>query len=151
MRLRNAKDLLAGFLFLAFGLGFLFLAHAYQLGSARRMGPAYFPVVLSLILIGIGLATIVRGCLTPGPRISAVAVKALALITVGIVLFGLLVQGGGFGLAVVALVGVSAVASRSFRPLPTLILALVLAAFCVLAFVNGLGLPFPALGPWLKG
>ena len=151
MRLRNARDLLAGLLFLAFGLAFLLIAQNYPLGSARRMGPAYFPVVLSLVLIGIGLATTARACIVPGPPLNSMAGKALALATASIVLFGLLVQGAGLGIAVAVLVGVSAAASRSFRPLPTLLLALALAAFCILVFVKGLGLPFPVLGAWLRG
>ena len=151
MRLRNVRDLLAGLLFFAFGLAFFFLAQNYQLGSARRMGPGYFPVVLSLILIGIGLATMARACLVPGPPIRDIAGRALVLVTASVVLFGLLVQGAGLGIAVAALVGVSAAASHRYRPLPTLLLALALAAFCILVLVKGLGLPFPALGFWLRG
>ena len=151
MRLRNVKDLLAGCLFLVFGLAFLHFAQDYQLGSARRMGPAYFPVVLSLILVVIGLATAARGFLVAGPPIRDVAGKSLAVVTVAVVLFGLLVRGAGLGLAVAALVVVSATASRGFRLLPALLLTLALAAFCILVFVTGLGLPFPALGSWLRG
>ena len=151
MRLRNVKDLLAGCLFLLFGLAFLHFAQDYQLGSARRMGPAYFPVVLSLVLIGIGLATVGRAFVVAGPPIRDVAGKALALVTAAVVLFGLMVQGAGLGIAAAALVLVSAAASRSFRLLPTLVLAAALAAFCILVFIAGLGLPFPALGPWLRG
>ena len=151
MHRRNARDLLAGCMFLAFGLAFLVLARDYQLGSARRMGPAYFPVVLSLILIAIGLATMTRALLVAGPPIRDVAGKSLAFVTAAVVLFGLAVQGAGLGIATVALVLVSALASRSFRLWPTLSLALALAAFCILVFIVGLGLPFPALGPWLRG
>ena len=151
MRLRNARDLLAGCLFLILGLAFLFFAQDYQLGSARRMGPAYFPVALSLILVVIGVATAARGFLVPGPPIRDVAGKALAVVTVAVVLFGLLVRGVGLGLAVAVLVIVSAAASRGFRLLPALLLGLALAVFCILVFVTGLGLPFPALGPWLRG
>ena len=151
MRVRNAKDLLAGLLFVAFGLAFLIVAQAYPLGSARRMGPSYFPVVLSLVLIGIGLATMARAWLVPGEPVRDIAGKALALVTASIVLFGLLVQGAGLGAAIVALVLLSAAASRRFRPLPVLVLALVLAAFSVLVFVKGLGLPFRAIGPWFGG
>ena len=151
MRLRNARDLLAGCLFLTFGLAFLYFAQDYQLGSARRMGPAYFPVVLSLILIGIGLATVGRAFVVSGSPIRNVAGRALGLVTAAVVLFGLLVQGAGLGIAAAALVLVSAPASRSFRLVPTLVLAAALAAFCMLVFIAGLGLPFPALGPWLRG
>jgi hypothetical protein len=151
MRVRHTRDLLAGCLFLVFGLAFLGLAQGYPLGSARRMGPAYFPVVLSLVLIGIGLVTVARAFLVRGPPIRDVAGKALAFVTASVVLFGLMVQGAGLAIAVVVLVLVSAFASRDFRPLATVLLAMALAAFCVVAFVMGLGLPFPALGSWLRG
>lgn len=151
MRTRNARDLLAGCLFLAFGLAFLLLAQDYQLGTARRMGPAYFPIVLSLILIAIGLATMARALLVAGPPIRGFAARPLALVTASVVLFGLLMQGAGLAIATAALVLASAAASRRFRLLPTLLLALALAAFCTLVFVSGLGLPFPALGSWLRG
>jgi hypothetical protein len=151
MRARNAKDLLAGCMFVIFGSAFLYFAQDYPLGSARRMGPAYFPVVLSLILIGIGIVTVARSFVVAGPAVRDVAAKALALVTAAIVLFGLLVQGAGLGVAVAALVLVAAMASRSFRPLPTLVLAAALAVVCVLVFIAGLGLPFRAIGPWLGG
>jgi Tripartite tricarboxylate transporter TctB family len=151
MHVRNARDLLAGCMFLVLGLAFLLTAQDYPLGSARRMGPAYFPVVLSLVLIVIGLFIAARAFLVTGPAIRDVAVKALALVTTSVVLFGLIVQGAGLALATMALVLVSSLASRDFRPLATVLLALALAAFCVLAFVAGLGLPFPALGSWLRG
>jgi Tripartite tricarboxylate transporter TctB family len=151
MRVRHARDLLAGCLFLVFGLAFLMLAQDYPLGSARRMGPAYFPIVLSLVLIAIGLVTVARAFLVAGPPIRDVAGKALAFVTASVVLFGLLVQGAGLAMATIVLVLVSAFASHHFRPLATILLALALAAFCVLAFVTGLGLPFPALGSWLCG
>ena len=151
MHVRNVRDLLAGCMFLMFGLAFLYVAQDYQLGSARRMGPAYFPVVLSLILIGIGLATVGRAFVVAGPPIRDVAAKALALVTAAVMLFGLVVQGAGLGVATAALVLVSAPASRSSRLVPTLVLAAALAMFCVLVFIAGLGLPFRALGPWLRG
>jgi putative tricarboxylic transport membrane protein len=151
MRVRNAKDLLAGCLFLAFGVAFLILAQDYQLGSARRMGPGYFPVVLSLILIVIGLATVVRSLIVSGLPVRDFSVRALALVTASVVLFGLLVEGVGLGLAVAGLVLAAAPASRNSRPLTALLLAAALGVFCVLVFVKSLGLPFPVLGSWLGG
>jgi Tripartite tricarboxylate transporter TctB family len=151
MRLRNARDLLAGSLFLVLGLAFLVLAQDYELGSARRMGPGYFPVVLSLILMVIGLATVVRAFIVPGLPIQDFAGKALALVAASIVLFGLLVEGAGLGVATAALVLAAAPASRNSRALSAILLAAGLGGFCVLVFVKGLGLPFPMLGPWVGG
>ena len=56
----------------------------------------------------------------------------------------------GLGIAVAALVLVSAAASRSFRPVAAIMLALLLAVFSIAVFVKGLGLPFAAL-PWFPG
>ena len=46
MKIKNPKDFLAGLMFIVFGLFFVIGARNYQLGSAARMGPAYFPTLL---------------------------------------------------------------------------------------------------------
>ena len=51
-------DALAGLLFIAFGLLFGVQALGLELGTAFRMGPGYFPLVLSGILILLGLAIV---------------------------------------------------------------------------------------------
>ena len=53
----NLKDCVAGTLFVAIGL--LFAVNAWlrlSVGSALAMGPGYFPILLGLILIGLGAA-----------------------------------------------------------------------------------------------
>lgn len=49
------RDGAAGLAFFVFGIGFAVLALNYPLGTTMRMGPGYFPVVLGLILAGLGL------------------------------------------------------------------------------------------------
>jgi len=59
MQVRNGKDFWAGLMFIGFGLGFMLIAlNNYPMGTAGRMGPAYFPTVLGglLALLGIGIA-----------------------------------------------------------------------------------------------
>src|SRR5262249_51966495 len=51
----------------------------YELGSARRMGPGYFPAVLSLLLIGIGLLTMARAFLVRGPPLGGIAGRGLVV------------------------------------------------------------------------
>ena len=46
MHIKNGKDFWAGLMFMGFGLGFMLVAQNYPMGSAVRMGPAYFPTVL---------------------------------------------------------------------------------------------------------
>ena len=76
MIIRNPKDFWAGIMFVTFGLGFVIIAAGspemldklfgaklipgYQMGSAVRMGPAYFPVVLGGLLALLGAIVLVR-------------------------------------------------------------------------------------------
>lgn len=50
MKVKNGKDFWAGLMFTGFGLGFMLVAFNYPMGSAVRMGPAYFPTVLGGLL-----------------------------------------------------------------------------------------------------
>lgn len=60
MQIRNGKDFWAGLMFVGFGLGFMLVAFNYPMGSAVRMGPAYFPTVLGGLLAVLGAAILVR-------------------------------------------------------------------------------------------
>ena len=54
MQIKNGKDFWAGLMFLGFGLAFMAIALNYPMGSAVRMGPAYFPTVLGGLLVVLG-------------------------------------------------------------------------------------------------
>ncbi len=60
MKITNGKDFWAGLMFIAFGLGFMFVAQNYAMGNAVRMGPAYFPTVLGGMLAVLGAAVFLR-------------------------------------------------------------------------------------------
>ena len=60
MKITNGKDFWAGLMFVAFGLGFMFVAQNYAMGNAVRMGPAYFPTVLGGLLAVLGAAVFLR-------------------------------------------------------------------------------------------
>ena len=59
MRIRNHRDLWAGVMFFVFGAGFALGSLNYQIGSAARMGPGYFPLMLGIILALLGVAIFV--------------------------------------------------------------------------------------------
>jgi len=61
MQIKNGKDFLAGAMFIAIGLAFLLVAQKnYQMGTAVRMGPAYFPSVLGGLLACLGGIVLLR-------------------------------------------------------------------------------------------
>ncbi|HEX5768157.1 MAG TPA: tripartite tricarboxylate transporter TctB family protein, partial [Burkholderiales bacterium] len=61
LRIRAPKDFWAGLMFIGFGLFFMAwaLTH-YQMGSAVRMGPAYFPTVLGGLLAFLGAMVLIE-------------------------------------------------------------------------------------------
>lgn len=145
MRRPNAKDLLVGLLFLAFGSAFLLLAQGYPLGSARRMGPAYFPQLLALLLMAIGVLAMLRALASAPAAIGRVAGKPLLLVTLAVVLFGFTVERWGLVIASVGLVLLASAAGSEFRLTRALALAVALAAFGAAVFGLALGLPFATL------
>ena len=152
LRIRSQKDFGAGLLYAAFGVAALMMARDYGMGTASRMGPAYFPTALGALLLLIGMVSLARAFLRDGKPIGVVAWKGAALVTAGTVLFGLLLRPAGLVPALVALILVGASASSRFRiEWRAGALMLVLITFCALVFVKGLGLPVPLLGHWFTG
>jgi putative tricarboxylic transport membrane protein len=149
--IRNPKDFWSGVIFVAVGVAAVVLGRDHPMGTAMRMGPAYFPIVLGLLLALIGLATILRALVRSGPPVEKFTFGKPALVLGSNVLFGLFLRPLGLVVALVALVLVSAYASQRFRWPAALALAAGLAISSAIAFVRLLGLPIPILGSWLGG
>jgi uncharacterized membrane protein len=139
------KDVWAGLLLIAVGAGAILVARDYPFGTALRMGPGYFPVMLGALLILFGVAILAAG-LRRGERISGSwSLRALVVLPLSLVLFGLLMQHAGFVPAMLVLVFGAAAAGTEFRFMEILLFALGLTALAVAVFVWGLGLPYPLL------
>ena len=149
--IRSPKDFCAALIYLAFGLGAIYLGRELPMGTALKMGPAYFPAVLGWALSFIGLISLIRSFLRKGGPIPAFAWKPLLLISAATVVFGLIVRGAGLIVALPLFVMMTAFASAKFRWLPSLALAAGATIFCALVFVKGLGVPLPLIGKWLGG
>lgn len=145
--LRNPKDFWSGLLFLGLGAAFILVAllGEYEIGSARKMGPGYFPIWLGGALCVVGLVLTWRGLATFGAPIGKLAVAPAALVTLGTLLFGVLTNFAGLAPAIFLLVLVSAYASIHFRLRYAIPLALGLSAASVLIFVKGLGIAVPIM------
>ena len=147
--IRHPKDFWIGVIFIAIGLGAVFTRGDLNIGTSFRMGPAFFPVVLGILLAVIGAAGVLRSFFRHGEPMEKLHLKPLALVTVAVVLFGIFMRGAGLVPAAAVLVLVSAYASPKFRWKEVALLAAGLAAFAYVLFIKLLGLPIPALGPWL--
>lgn len=145
----DKTDALAGALFIGFGLFFGVQAFGLEIGTALRMGPGYFPLVLSGVLILLGAVIAVSAINKTGDAIGAYAWRGMVFLLPAPVFFGLTVQGLGFVPSIFLTSIIAAMASFRMKLPAALLLAVALTIFSTLVFSYGLGLPFRRFGPWL--
>jgi len=121
------------------------------MGSAGRMGPAYFPTVLGGLLALIGAASLLRSFFRQGEPIGRLYWRELALVLVAVLLFGFLVRDAGLIPATLVLIMISSYAGQKFNLAKSIALAIGASLFAVGLFVKLLGLPMPMFGPWFGG
>ena len=143
LELLNKKDIWAGLMLIVIGGGAMFIARNYPFGTALRMGPGYFPMVLGGVLILFGLATLATG-LRDGEKIQGSwSLRALVILPLSLVLFGVLMEHAGFIPAMMVLIFGSATASTEFRWFEVLLFSIGLTALAAAVFIFALGLPYP--------
>ena len=141
------QNVLGGLLLVAFGVLGLLLGASLDLGTARRMGPGFFPRILSWLLVALG------GCIAAHGAVAADAEAAtrivwrpLVLITTAVVAFELLIDRAGLIAATVAVVVLGAVGGRDARAAEVGALAAIMAICTAVLFVRVLNLPLPLWG-----
>lgn len=148
LEFRNNKDFGAGLMFFVIGCLAMLVAHNYRYGSALRMGPGYYPTLLGGALVAFGILIMIKGLRSNEKikgRMSVHAWRALIILPVTLVLFGLLVEQAGLIPALVVLCVGSAAAGSQFKLVESLLLTLVLTGVSVVLFVWCLGLPYPLI------
>jgi len=71
VRIKAPKDFWAGLMFIGFGAFFIIwaLTH-YQMGTAVRMGPAYFPAMLGGLMLFLGVLVLIESFAMDGPPLT---------------------------------------------------------------------------------
>ena len=78
MRIKSPRDFWAGLMFIGFGLfACIWAVTNYQMGSAVRMGPAYFPAVLGGLLALLGLIVLIESLAITGPPVAKINLRPL--------------------------------------------------------------------------
>jgi hypothetical protein len=162
MQIKSRKDFASGLMFMMVGTAFALGATNYTIGTAARMGPAYFPLMLGIMLALLGAVVAAKSLVSgraDGAPIGRIAWKPLLLIVGGNLCFGVLLGGiqtvgvpaMGLIVAIFAVVVISSMASNQFRLRSALVLALVLAVGSYLTFVLGLSLQFKVWPDFITG
>jgi len=144
LRIRSPQDLGAAVVLVAIGLAGAYFGRDLAFGSSGRMGPGYFPAILSWAIVSVGIIVGFKSLTIDGPRIEPIQLRPLLVIIAAILLFGLLIGAVGLAISAVLLTVLAAYARRDARLGEALLLGIGLAAFTVIVFVYGLSQPLPA-------
>jgi len=148
--MKTSQDVALGGFFVAMGIAAGAVAVTYPIGTPSRMGPGFFPLIVSALLTLVGIAAVVRARRVGSPPIEAVTWRPVVLVPVMVVLFGLMIDRLGLPLAVFVLVVGTATASVKFEiDWKAAAGAAAFSAVCALLFAKVLGLPIPLAGSWL--
>ena len=158
MKIGHPKDFWSGIMFIVIGVMFALVAKGlklgdsvliagYAMGTPARMGPAFFPFWLGLILILLGIIIAITGYREQGGEAAAFPRfhwKQIAYVLGSVIVFGLILKAVGMLIAGIILVFISSYGSPEKVSLrATTFLAIGLVTFCALVFVWGLKLPIP--------
>jgi len=144
LRIRSPQDLGAGLAFIVIGAAGIIFGRELTYGSAARMGPGYFPTILSYLIIAIGLVIALRGFSLDGPSVDRIPLRPISLVVISILAFGFLIEVIGLALTAIVLTFIASTARKEVNWKETAILAFILAVVCVGIFIYGLGQPMPA-------
>jgi hypothetical protein len=155
MKIGHPRNFWGGIIFSAIGAAFALIAkgvpflpsmQGYTMGTPARMGPAFFPFWLGLLLFALGAAIAFNGVREEGGQDGAFPKfhwKPNFWVLGAVVVFGLLMKPIGMLLAGVVLIVLASLGSPTFQLRRSLILGVTLSVFCALVFVAGLKLPIP--------
>lgn len=145
------QDTILGSFFIIVGVTAFLMALQYPFGTTSRMGPGYFPVLISVLLSVTGLAILLRGRIRETALLEVGRLKPLSIVLAAVVLFGFFIERLGLPLSIFMLLVVAATASVRFAlSWKAAAGAAAFSALCGLVFVRLLGLPIPMVGTWLQ-
>jgi len=141
--IRHPKDFWSGVVFTSLGVFAVVAGSKYTLGTAARMGPGYFPRILGILMIVLGLILALRGVRLQGTPIPRWHWRPTVLVLGSVVVFGLIMDKVGMAIGTVILILLASAASHEFRPKEAIISGVLLAALAVGVFVVGLSVQLP--------
>lgn len=143
MAARLSRDIVAGTVVAAFAVAVLAALSRIPQARFQAIGPDLFPRLCAYGLLAGGAALVLRGLLRRAPAIALPEWRAVALIALAVVAFGVIAPRAGYALAGFATVVIAGLAARETRLVPLLGFAAGLMAFSVVLFSFVLKVPMP--------
>jgi hypothetical protein len=147
LKIRSMKDFSAGLMFIGIGGVFALGASQYPMGTAVRMGPAYFPSILGWATVALGFFVFVMSFLEDDEEPTHTAWRPLILVIGSVMAFAALINTGGLITATIVQIILSALGGHEFKWKEAIISAVLMSVTVWAIFDKALGLPFK-LFPW---
>lgn len=162
MKIKSQQDFYSGLMFIGVGVAFAVGATTYHIGEGARMGPGYFPLMLGILLAGLGAFILFESLVVEtedGEPVGKWAWKPLGFVLAANLLFGVLLGGlpsiglpaMGLVVAIYGLTFVAALAGEEFKVREMIVLGTILAVGCYLAFIVLLKLQFQVWPTFITG
>lgn len=134
----NAKDVVSGLLLIVIAAAGLWLNQDHTLGSARRMGPGYMPMLAFWGLLGIGVVVLAIGLFNGPDPLERWAWRELTLVLAALAVFALILERAGLFLTLAVTIGIASLADHTHRPRGVIALMVALIALCWWVFIRQL-------------
>jgi hypothetical protein len=146
----DLKEIFSGVFMIAIAAAFAWIilkpTGGLSLGSARSMGPGYFPLMVTALLAALGLLLVAHGFARGTDEISLVSLRSLLLVLLAPVAFALLVRPLGFIIAVATLVMIAAWSSMRMTLSLAIYTTIGMTIFSTVLFYYVLKMPVTLLG-----
>lgn len=144
LRLR-LPDIIACCAIAVFGVAALVIASGYRLGSLRSMGPGFFPVATSILVVVLAIASAFETL--RGPVVEyELKWRPIIFISLAVLVWTQLIEDVGFAPAMAAMIFISSLAKSPFRPVSLALMTLFLIVAGWAIFIWGLGMPLTLFG-----
>ncbi len=143
--LMKSRDFWSGVIFVFIGIAAVVIAQGYDIGTAGRMGPGYFPMLTGWLLALLGLVTIARAIVSDRTEVGTIVFRPTIMITAAVIAFAVLLDPAGLLIATLVLIVGSRLGGYEFRIMDVLISYVLMVAGAWLLFVYWLGLPINLL------
>lgn len=145
----NHKDIGAALFFVAVGTVYGLVAwSSLRIGSTFDMGPGYFPIMLSLMLIALGFVIGARAFVSVAQQpFGSIPWRGIVFLSLAVATFAAFLDDLGLFPGVFATTFLAVLASPGPGLVRAVATSLAIAVLCTVVFSYGIGLTMPVIGP----
>ena len=141
MRIRSGQDFATGLLFVAVGLVALWVGSDYPMGTPQRPGTGVLPRILCLCLVGTGGLLVIKSLYVPGTPLTGWSWRPVLAVTIGTVVFGLMIDDWGLVLSMIASMAICALGTVETRWMEFAVFTAIMIVSSWVMFIWLLGMP----------